>query len=84
MLLYIHKQGRYKTSKVYKNYFIIIIIILDGCRVNANLTQKEVAGILKMSPATVNAHETGKISPKMEQIKKYAELYDVPVEIIDI
>ena len=39
---------------------------------------------LKMSPATVNEHETGKISPKMEQIKKYAELYDVPVEIIDI
>ena len=37
-----------------------------------------------MSPATVNAHETGKVSPKMEQVKKYAELYDVPVEIIDI
>ena len=57
---------------------------LAACRVNAKLTQKEVAGILKMSPATVNAHETGKISPKMEQIKKYAELYDVQAEIIDI
>ena len=56
---------------------------LAACRVNAKLTQKEAAGILKMSPATLNAHETGKISPKMEQIKKYAELYDVPVEIID-
>ena len=57
---------------------------LAACRVNAKLTQREVAAKLKMSPATVNDHETGKISPKMEQIKKYPELYDVPVEIIDI
>ena len=57
---------------------------LAACRVNAKLTQREVAEKLKMSPATVNAHETGKVSPKMEQVKKYAELYDVPVEIIDI
>ena len=40
---------------------------LAACRVNAKLTQKEAAGILKMSPATLNAHETGKISPKMDQ-----------------
>lgn len=57
---------------------------LAACRVNAKLTQREVAEKLKMSPATVNAHKTGKVSPKMEQVKKYAELYDVPVEIIDI
>ena len=57
---------------------------LAACRVNAKLTQREVAEKLKMSQATVNAHETGKVSPKMEQVKKYAELYDVPVEIIDI
>lgn len=57
---------------------------LAACRVNAKLTQIDAAKILKMSPATLNAHETGKISPKMEQIKKYAELYNVPVEIIDI
>ena len=57
---------------------------LAACRVNGKLTQKEAAGILKMSPATLNALETGKISPKMDQIKRYAELYNVPVEIIDI
>lgn len=57
---------------------------LAACRVNAKLTQREVAEKLKMSPATVNAHEKGKFSPKIEQVKRYAELYDVPVEIIDI
>ena len=57
---------------------------LAACRVNSRLTQKEVAEKLKMSQATVNAHETGKVSPKMEQIKKYAELYNVPLEIMDI
>ena len=35
---------------------------LAACRVNAKLTQKEVAGILKMSPATVNARDRQDLS----------------------
>ena len=50
---------------------------LAACRVNAGLTQEEAAAKLHISPATIVAHERGKKNPT------YAQIYNVPVEIIN-
>ena len=55
---------------------------LAACRVNKNLTQEE-AEKLHMSPATLTNHERGKVNPSYVQLLAYANLYEVPVEIID-
>lgn len=56
---------------------------LAACRVNKNLTQEEAAEKLHMSPATLTNHEFGKVKPSYVQLLAYANLYEVPVEIID-
>ena len=56
---------------------------LAACRVNKNLTQEEAADKLHMSPATLTNHERGKVNPSYVQLLAYANLYEVPVEIID-
>ena len=56
---------------------------LAACRVNKNLTQEEAAEKLHMSPATLTNHERGIVKPSYVQLLAYANLYEVPVEIID-
>ncbi|RGI90168.1 XRE family transcriptional regulator [Blautia obeum] len=56
---------------------------LAACRVNAGLTQEEAAAKLHISPATIVAHERGKKNPTYAQLLAYAQIYNVPVEIIN-
>lgn len=56
---------------------------LVACRVNKNLTQEEAAEKLHMSPATLTNHERGKVKPSYVQLLAYANLYEVPVKIIN-
>lgn len=57
---------------------------LAACRVNAELTQTEAAEQMHISPATLIAHEKGKIKPTLAQLELYAKIYKVPVGIIDV
>lgn len=56
---------------------------LKACRVQAGLTQKEVAAELGISEVSLVAYETGKRSPNMEIGQKMSELYGIPLEIMD-
>ncbi len=60
----------------------ILSVTLASARVNANLTQKEVAKILKVSEATVNAWENGKTEPRISQARSLSELYKIPLNQI--
>ena len=57
-------------------------ITLAAARVNAGLTQKEVAKELKVSNKTINNWENGKAVPKADKIDAICELYRVPYDNI--
>lgn len=57
-------------------------ISLAAARVNANLTQADVAGILRVSKTTVNNWERGKSSPSFATLNTLAGIYKIPVEYI--
>lgn len=57
-------------------------ISLKSARVNAELTQKEVAVALKVSNKTVGSWEDGKTFPKPEQIDALCNLYGVSYDNI--
>lgn len=46
------------------------------------INSKEAAGILKMSPATLNAHETGKISQKWSRLKNMRNSMMFPQKLL--
>ena len=52
-------------------------ITLKAARVNAGLTQSEVAEKLKISAGTLKNWERGKTFPKQPQIEALCELYGV-------
>lgn len=52
-------------------------ITLKAARVNAGLTQSEVAEKLKISTGTLKNWERGKTFPKQPQIEALCELYGV-------
>ena len=52
-------------------------ITLKAARVNAGLTQSEVAEKLKISTGTLKNWERGKTFPKQPQIEALCELYNV-------
>lgn len=52
-------------------------ITLKAARVNAGLTQSEVAGKLNISVGTLKNWERGKTFPKQPQIEALCELYSV-------
>ena len=58
-------------------------ISLEAARVNAGLSQKEVADILKVSNKTVSNWENGKSFPDAPQIVKICELYGVSYDNIN-
>ena len=58
-------------------------IKLRAARVNAGLSQKEVAKILGVSSHTVCNWETGKTFPKQPMIEKMCELYGISYDNID-
>lgn len=55
-------------------------ISLAAARVNAGLTQAEVAKILHISPNTLVAWEKGKSEPSISQGRLLGELYNMPLD----
>lgn len=57
-------------------------ISLAAARVNAGLTQSDVAKVLKVGKQTVVSWEKGKSEPKMSQSRQLSELYRIPLDYI--
>ena len=57
-------------------------ISLKAARVNANLTQAEVASLLNISKSTINNYENYKKSPSIARAKELAKLYGMEVDEI--
>ena len=57
-------------------------ISLAAARVNARMTQKEVAKHMQVSNNTILAWEKGKTEPSISQARKLSELYNMPYDLI--
>lgn len=57
-------------------------ITLKAARVNAELTQQEVAKALNINKGTLISYEAGRTQPSIEMAKRIAELYGMTVEDI--
>lgn len=57
-------------------------ITLAAARVNARLTQAEVARNLKVSNKTINNWENGKTEPTYATLCMLASMYQVPIDAI--
>lgn len=57
---------------------------LEALRVNANMTQQDVADVLGVSRATVIKWEGGQVEPKELVIYALAKLYKVEIDNIRI
>ena len=49
-------------------------------RTSKNLTQEDIAKLVKVSKATISNYEKGKVSPPIELLIKLAERYDVSID----
>lgn len=54
-------------------------LTLKAARVNANLTQREVAKLSGLSRNTISSYEQGKTYPDIEVAKFFASLYGMSV-----
>ena len=59
-----------------------IQISLAAARVNAKLTQNEVARVLKVAKQSIVNWENGKSEPKISEMRKLSELYNMPIDNI--
>ena len=59
-----------------------IHISLAAARVNAGLTQEEVAKIMHVSKATIVSWENESSEPKVSQAFKLSALYNLPMDCI--
>ena len=59
-----------------------IQISLAAARVNAGLTQEEVAKRLKVGKQTIVSWEKGKSEPKVSQSRELSKLYNMPLDYI--
>lgn len=57
-------------------------ISLAAARVNAGLTQEDVAKALKVGKQTIVSWEKGKPEPKMSQCRELSKLYKMPLDYI--
>lgn len=57
-------------------------ISLEAARVNAKLTQKELADKLGVSNSTIVNWENGRTEPSLTQLKKISELSGIPMDFI--
>ncbi len=57
-------------------------ISLAAARVNANLTQEDVAKALHITKNTLVAWEKGMSEPKISQARQLSELYNMPLDNI--
>lgn len=63
-----------------KNYKIS----MAAARVNAGLTQQEVAGKMGVTKQTIVNWERGKVTPKPAQFAMYCEVVDAPADFINL
>lgn len=59
-----------------------IELSLKAARVNANMTQKQVAEKLGKNPMTIASWEKGKTSPSIKNLYRLCRLYGVPTGCI--
>ena len=59
-------------------------ISLASARVNAKMTQDEVAKAIKVSKNTIVDWENGHSESKSSQVRKLSELYNIPIDNIFI
>lgn len=59
-----------------------IRITMAAARVNAGLTQSEMAQKLKVGKQTVNNWERGITEPKISQAKQFSEICGIPYDCI--
>ena len=57
-------------------------ISLAAARVNANMTQDEVAKAMNVSKSTIINWEKGRNSPKYSKMVKLCEIYKMPLDYI--
>lgn len=57
-------------------------ISLESARVNAKMTQKELAKVLGVSNTTVCNWEAGKAEPTISQLRTISELSGIPMDFI--
>lgn len=59
-------------------------ISLAAARVNAKLTQADIARIMHINKATVGNWENGKIIPKPAQLAMYCDICNIPRDCIKL
>lgn len=59
-----------------------IQITLAAARVNAGLTQKDVARKMKLNKQTICNWEKGKVIPKPAQLEMMCKIYNIPADNI--
>lgn len=57
-------------------------ITLKAARVNAGLTQKELAKELGVTNTTVNSWENGNTEPSLNQLREISRLSGIPMDFI--
>lgn len=57
-------------------------ITLKAARINAGLTQKELAKELGVSNTTVNSWENGDTEPTLTQLREISRLSGIPMDFI--
>jgi len=57
-------------------------ISMAAARVNAHLTQEDVAKAMKLNKSTIISWEHGRIIPKPAQFRMYCEIVGAPEDII--
>jgi transcriptional regulator with XRE-family HTH domain len=57
-------------------------ISLAAARVNAKLTQRELAEKLEVSQTTINNWENGVSEPSLSQLRKISELSGIPMDFL--
>ena len=57
-------------------------ISLEACRVNAKLTQSEMAEKLGVTANTVSNWESGKSEPNLSQLRAISEISGIPMDFI--
>lgn len=58
-------------------------ITLEAARVNAHLSQKEAAKLLKVSNTTLCNWEKGKSFPNAEKIAELCKIYGCPYDVLN-
>lgn len=59
-----------------------IQISLEAARVNAKLTQVEIADIMGVDQSTIRRWERGEKVPNYDEIKKISSVYKIPIDNI--